>query len=361
MSGLKLPDFTTEESRNATHFDHNLLMPFFIEHLQGNAYPERTACILPTAPIVTTDFEAKNRVVYLNAIYAYVDFREPEKSSLKTPKNFLKAVESCKLGSTRFGLIGLLIQYGGEKFGHMNMLLLDYASNTVERFDPDGQRRVEETLILDTLLNNMTQTINASGMEPLLHYRNLDINGLGPNLKQARGTHPDFVGYCVGWSILYAHVRMLNPPASPGDVIDSFLRMAPEELRDYIQRFHSYYEKTASEAVDISFLGQIKATGNDPADAKNQTTTSSPGKRQGSAEYLADILRDLHVAVPSKKGWSQGDTEEDRRMAIDEPPMETKRTKVQGTAAPQLKQPRKSTLRFKLEDELEERLRAKGI
>ena len=353
MSSLILPHFATEKSRDATHFDPSLLMPFFIEHLQGNAYPENTACILPTAPIVSTDTGANSRAVFLNAIYAYIDFLEPEKSSLKTPKNLVQAVESCYLGSTRFGLIGLLIQYRGEPFGHMNMLLLDYATNTIERFEPNGETRVAETKILNTLLRNLTERVNASNNLLKFKYRENSITRLGPNLQQLPGTHPNFIGYCVGWSILYAHVRMMNPQASSNEVIDSFLRMPPEELRDYVQRFHTYYEKTASEAVEISFLGKIKLTGKDLAEARHQTiaeTTSSLGKRRGSADNLANAFEDLHVAKTARYQLGPRDERVDFRSSATASDKMTKDIDRDEKAGP--KEKRKSA-----EEELEDRLK----
>jgi hypothetical protein len=68
---------------------------------------------------------------------------------------------------------------------------------------------------------------------------------MGPHGKQSNPKNPEYIGYCVGWSILYALVRLLNPNVPAESVLDAFLRKSGTELLGLIQRFHSYYEVTA--------------------------------------------------------------------------------------------------------------------
>ena len=283
MPYLRLPDFSYMPPADAPFFREENLMPFFTEELRRKTYPPGSVCLVPTSPIKFYD-----RVVS-NMIIIHLDQNQLNRSHIATAANLVEAVTTCWKGGARYGVLALGIDYGTMVW-HMNMLLFDYETMEMERFEPNGGglTPVAHTKVVDAAMKALLKKIGAgpAGLKFTYSGGAVICPRIGPNSQQAPADNPEFIGYCVGWAILYAHVRLMNPSASPSQVVDAFLGKAPDDLRDYIQRFYNHYEALASLSTDREVIADSDVTAEEQEEAQfgdddGDGTRKGKGKGKG--------------------------------------------------------------------------------
>jgi hypothetical protein len=156
---------------------------------------------------------------------------------------------SCKNKSLM--VIGLGINFDTyqtvKHFGHKNGLIIDLDKKLVERIEPNGPiLDLDHPLYNDLMresLNYFVQKILPDISPKLQSFQYKDIGYSCPIFgPQAKQKHLDKGGFCVAWSALIMHLKIINPDYQLFEINDLLLKKSPEELLDMIQRYVSYMD-----------------------------------------------------------------------------------------------------------------------
>ena len=163
------------------------------------------------------------------------------------PTNFKEQIDSCP---SHLIILPLNIKLK-IKEGHRNVIIIDKKNKTVERFEPHGEsvpvlnRNGKEVLFnkyTDIDLKELFQE-NLPGYRyiPTLEY----CPAIGPQNKQARQMKCDEGGYCVVYSALYGHLRLLFPNMSRKEIVETWLNsFTPAEMLNLIERYENWFDIT---------------------------------------------------------------------------------------------------------------------
>lgn len=121
-------------------------------------------------------------------------------------------MNSCK---KNFILIPLTLK-SDDSDGHQNILVINKHRQELERFEPNGYIKNDKGL--NNLLRKLSLKLN-------LKYISMPIDRMGlqeiQSNEQYYGEHIEFPrkndpgGFCVPWSLLYAHLRLTYNPSTP--------------------------------------------------------------------------------------------------------------------------------------------------
>lgn len=125
--------------------------------------------------------------------------------------------------------------------GHENLVVIDLERKRVERFEPNGSGY---DFVDEILIENIVKPLGFSYLHPLDF-----CPEIGPHDKQKK----DQEGYCVTWSALYMHLRLLNQEMEPEEIVDYLLSFTSDELLEMIQKYQSLIE-IEIEDVERDFL-----------------------------------------------------------------------------------------------------------
>lgn len=143
---------------------------------------------------------------------------------------------------------------------HYNIMIINKKNKKYEYFEPMGQMYEHEIPyfivlehIFDILMYNKFLGI---------HFKFKDVHNLCPNRKglqykehlifqnkygplTKQGEQFGNFGHCVAWSLLCAHLRILNPDIEIDEIISElFKNNSPEQLHSYIQKYIHLIENT---------------------------------------------------------------------------------------------------------------------
>jgi hypothetical protein len=178
--------------------------------------------------------------------------------------------------------------------GHSNLLLVDQDQKTYERFEPHG-RFTDPFLSLvnpgkDNYHDLVDETLRGlAGDVPSLqgysYVAPLDYCPLVGPQHYAQVDYEDELyesdedpGYCVVFSLLYAHLRLLDPDISQQQTVISLLSYDPQELQRIMRRYLYQVEEIIPSKDDVStterLLELYQLTGFDPCSGQSATSTS---------------------------------------------------------------------------------------
>ena len=132
---------------------------------------------------------------------------------------FLSDLRECLKTSKRF--IPIILNLATKDGNHANILLIDKQNEKIELYEPHGSRKS------DSVLGSVKGAYSKKIRELKKFWRSIlpEFNVVNM-VDYRRGTHfqmeydpENNSGFCVTWSILFAHYRLLNPDVKPDTLI----------------------------------------------------------------------------------------------------------------------------------------------
>lgn len=167
--------------------------------------------------------------------------------SVFAPSDLKQTIEYCK---ESFVVINFsLLNVNNNDEAHSNMIFIDKNEKTYERFEPHGEMKSFD----DSYVNKFMKTeFKAKFLTNEYQYTGpLDVcPPIGPQRKQTRNNDCDDAGYCVIFSTLYAHLRVLDPSIPSQTIINRLLELSGDEILDTILRYISYIDSIVPDDKD---------------------------------------------------------------------------------------------------------------
>ena len=129
-----------------------------------------------------------------------------------------------------------------DYFTHANMIIIDLYEKTVERFDPHGSRTCFDDLSIKKS-KYIDQKITTLFQKKILKLIGLSkFNFLPPSLisplygiqTKDSDSHG---GMCVTISMMYLHMRILNPDKHQNKIVKYFINMGRKKLKKVILKY----------------------------------------------------------------------------------------------------------------------------
>ena len=131
------------------------------------------------------------------------------------------------------------------RVGHANLLVIDNELEHIEFFEPHGEtfgHAIGDLMDIPHLLHNFLGRINDK-------FNDYDFINVSENcllgLQEVQNLH-ESVGHCLAWTMMYLHLRLLNPQLASDSIIQRFTNnfSIPEQiliLKMYIATIEDYY------------------------------------------------------------------------------------------------------------------------
>ena len=167
--------------------------------------------------------------------------------SIKTVKplfvneqTFIDSINNCYKLTGKKKFIPIILNVIHPSYYHANILLIDTDLKRVELFEPHGYKSKDSTIegISSAYYNKLKAVKHffKKILPDFLFVNTVDIIN-EPSFQANFDAHS---GYCVTWSILYAHYRILNPDVPLDKLIEY---MEARVNTRYLLRYASYIEE----------------------------------------------------------------------------------------------------------------------
>ena len=124
---------------------------------------------------------------------------------------------------------------------HINAVLINMTDEEVERFEPHGSM-IQTVWLRHEPIDAWfaTEFMDRSVFAGFTYLPPIEIcPGRGPQII-AGERNVGRSGFCIAWSFMYFHMRLVNPYILPGDLIHHLLSRTPEDLHDCIVRYAAF-------------------------------------------------------------------------------------------------------------------------
>ena len=220
---------------------------------------------------------------------------------------FKKMLNKAKKSGKRFTIIPLIFRWSCTyRFtGHANILIFDFESNIVERFEPYGYistfTDLEESV--SNGFNKKFAEIIKSLKLGLQFNDNKNLVKKGPQLleenqverhKSTLENNNDPEGFCGAWSLWYADLRLTNLKKQPKELLVSAMSIIEEKsglkFREFIRNYSKFLVKER-----VKFLKQIKQKNPDNYRMREQLLSLEDKKSE-----IADMLKTNRILQLNK-------------------------------------------------------------
>jgi len=141
-----------------------------------------------------------------------------------------------------------LIKIKDIEIGHSNVIIIDKKREIVERFEPHGKMECFDDEYVDNFIVDNFVIPLKSLSDKYKYVYPLDYCPLiGPQSKQKLSTKNKKGSFCVTWSILYLHIKFINPELSSNKIVDYLIDKSPDELQNLIERYQTFIDETISD------------------------------------------------------------------------------------------------------------------
>ena len=138
----------------------------------------------------------------------------------------------------------ILIDNKAESFSHANIIVIDLFKKTLERFEPHGYYN---TVTMNNIIKN--KLIKKIGLND---FEYLEPQKLSPYQGIQRKADA-FCGMCVTITMMYLHMRILNPDIKQTKIVSYFLDQSKNELKTTILRYARFVELKLKRFKNITF------------------------------------------------------------------------------------------------------------
>ena len=154
--------------------------------------------------------------------------------------NIIKSIKKCsnqdKVRFIYFSFI--LLPSFKEKLSHSNIVVIDLVRKTVELFEPYGyfDDKISK-YIENTLFKKILKILE------LNKFKYLPPSHISPKMGIQKTTDA-YCGMCITISMMYLHMRILNPDINQKKIIKHFLSYSKNKLKDIILKYARHVEDT---------------------------------------------------------------------------------------------------------------------
>lgn len=158
-------------------------------------------------------------------------------------KNMAKSISKCKSkNKVRFIYFSVILKF--KKMNHANIVIIDLKEKTLERFEPhgayfiDGLKTKEKNKKVNKLFKkNILTDLN------LKDFKYLEPKNLSPEIGVQQITDA-YCGMCVTISMMYLHLRLLNPDIKQKKLIKFLINRPKNKLKEMILKYAKHVEET---------------------------------------------------------------------------------------------------------------------
>lgn len=169
----------------------------------------------------------------------------------------ISAVKKClNQTNVRFIFFGfVLINSSSFADTHANMIIVDLYKKTFERFEPYGYGNLRDEKKIDLRLKEKGKEI----LGLTKNYKYISPINISPKLG-VQSIADAFCGMCVTISMMYLHLRILNPDLSQKKIIKFLVNRDKKKLRIMILRYAKHVEKTLkkNKSLVLDFIKDFK-------------------------------------------------------------------------------------------------------
>lgn len=197
-------------------------------------------CILFSDISLTTEYFSRFQLVY-----------SIDKKELGAPVELWERLDKCN--GKRFSVILLGIE--GKSFMHLNVLVYDSISRTMERFEPHGisPKEIENEDIDSLIIDKFRRTMGENYIK--IYYKPLDFCPaisfqLIPQIRNEKVNPNDPGGFCAVWSLWYSDLRLTNPTIERQELIKRSINTMislnynfTQFIRNYSMVLYNFYEE----------------------------------------------------------------------------------------------------------------------
>ena len=141
----------------------------------------------------------------------------------------------------------ILVESIKDKYAHANIVIIDLFKKTIELFEPHGYYD-----------NKITKYINNIVFKKIIKVIKIkDFIFLPPSYispKMGIQSKADaYCGMCVTITMMYLHLRILNPDVDQKKIIKYFLSFSKTKLKNIILKYARHVEKKLKQNKNIYF------------------------------------------------------------------------------------------------------------
>jgi len=160
------------------------------------------------------------------------------------PKSMIYAIKDCIYNGIRLIYFTLIIKSTRSWFTHSNIVIIDTKKKTLERFEPYGCQSYYDGNIVDKFFKSFVLNFLELNNYTYLKPENISQK-IGIQSKIEDGS------LCITISAMYLHMRVLNVNIKQKKIVDYFLKMSKNKLKNTILRFAKYIEKTLKKNPEL--------------------------------------------------------------------------------------------------------------
>ena len=152
----------------------------------------------------------------------------------------IKSINKCsKNNSFRFIYFSfVLINSLDDNISHSNIVIIDLFKNTIELFEPHGHYNTETSKIIDKLVfKKILKKIK------LDKFKYIPPSYISPKLG-IQSKADAYCGMCITVSMMYLHLRILNPDINQKKIVKHLLSYSRPKLKEVILKYARHVEET---------------------------------------------------------------------------------------------------------------------
>ena len=161
------------------------------------------------------------------------------------PNNMQNELDKCNKNKKQFVIVVLAIIIKEIMLEHANIIIIDLYNNTIERFEPYGQslpmipnrifyeKIIYNNIIIfkDKYLGKNFKYIRPAEISPLYGIQSkVEFTEEGKKYTKLRDL-------CLIWSIMYLHLRVLNPNLKPDKIVKILLNYSFDKLQELAYKY----------------------------------------------------------------------------------------------------------------------------
>jgi hypothetical protein len=169
-----------------------------------------------------------------------------DKNEMVIPADLKNTIRDCMAKDNIRFIYSIFVIDSSENQGasHANMMVIDLFRKTVERFEPYGKYMVNNTFgknitkSIDEIIRR--QFMELAGLNDFTYLSPVDLEPLiGP---QSVGDL--FGGMCVTFSMIYLHLRIMNPDIKSENIVAYLSKMTKHRITVLISKYARFIEDT---------------------------------------------------------------------------------------------------------------------
>ena len=157
---------------------------------------------------------------------------------------FLKqSIDKCIINNSFGGKLFIPIKLITNNGGHSNLIIIDLNEKMLYFFEPHGEQyggSISTFINIESKIYNIIKEIFTS-LNDFKVSNIFDKCILGVQTKQGLASRSKTSGgFCLGWSLLFINLIIINPNISINNIKAFFDRITPDKLNTYINKYVVY-------------------------------------------------------------------------------------------------------------------------